>query len=138
MSAFQARALEFSVLVELFADMESVSGNGRSNSTGPCSSVPQAKKKHSKETKRTKQWFLKRAKFGYSELLKELRNNERDHYKNFLIMDGLSFDELLKLVGPHNIKQDAVMRKVMPPADRLSLTLRFRRLGIHSKTSNSY
>ena len=44
-------------------------------------------------------------------------------------MDGLSFDEMLELVGPHIIKQDTVMRKAIPPADRLSLTLRFLATG---------
>ena len=82
-----------------------------------------------KRTKWAKQWFLQRAKFGHSELLKELRNNEPDDYKNFLRMDGLSFDELLELVGPHIIKQDTVMRNAIPPADRLSLTLRFLATG---------
>ena len=37
-----------------------------------------------KQTKWSKQWFLHRAKFGHSELLEELRNNEQDHYENFL------------------------------------------------------
>lgn len=82
-----------------------------------------------KRTKWSKQWFLHRAKFGHSELLKELRNNEPDDYKNFLRMDGDSFDELLELVGPHIRKQDTVMRKAIPPADRLSLTLRFLATG---------
>ncbi|GFO13753.1 hypothetical protein PoB_004025800 [Plakobranchus ocellatus] len=51
-----------------------------------------------KRTKWSKQWFLNRAKFGHSELLKELRNNEPDDYKNFLRMDGDCFNELLEMV----------------------------------------
>ena len=70
------------------------------------------RKRTSKKKTRSKwckQWFLQRAKFGHCELLKELRNNEPDDYKNFLRMDGDSFDELLELVQPHNRKQDTVM-----------------------------
>ncbi|GFR92589.1 hypothetical protein ElyMa_006204100 [Elysia marginata] len=34
-------------------------------------------------TKWAKQWFLNRAKFGHSKLLKELGDNEPDDYKKF-------------------------------------------------------
>ncbi|GFO18251.1 hypothetical protein PoB_004475600 [Plakobranchus ocellatus] len=54
-----------------------------------------------KRTKWSKQWFRNRAKFGHSELLQELRNNEPDDYKNFLRMDGDCFNELLEMVEPH-------------------------------------
>ncbi|GFS09356.1 hypothetical protein ElyMa_006619200 [Elysia marginata] len=56
----------------------------------------------------SKQWFLNRAKFGHSELLKELRDNEPDDYKIFLRMDGDCFNELLEMVEPHNKKGDTV------------------------------
>ncbi|GFR57442.1 hypothetical protein ElyMa_003456700 [Elysia marginata] len=82
-----------------------------------------------KRTKWPKQWFLNRAKFGHIELLKELRDNEPDDYKNFLRMDGDCFNEVLEMVEPHIKKEDTVMRKAIPPVDRLSLTLRFLATG---------
>ncbi|GFS15962.1 hypothetical protein ElyMa_001461300 [Elysia marginata] len=83
-----------------------------------------------KRTKWSKQWFLYRAKFGHRELLKELRDNEPDDYKNFLLMNGDCLNELLEMVEPHIKKEDTVMRKAIPPVDRLSLTLRFSATGI--------
>ncbi|GFS06406.1 hypothetical protein ElyMa_006543400 [Elysia marginata] len=53
-----------------------------------------------KRTKWSRQWFLNRAMFGHSELLKELRDNEPDDHKNFLRMDGDCFNELLEIVEP--------------------------------------
>ena len=61
--------------------------------------------------------------------MKELRNHEPDDYKNFLRVDGGSYDELLELVGLHIRKQDTVMRKAIPPAERLILTFRFLATG---------
>ncbi|GFS16785.1 hypothetical protein ElyMa_001481600 [Elysia marginata] len=50
-----------------------------------------------KRRKWSKDWFLKRETYGHYKLLKELRCNEPEDFRNFLRMDAPSFDELLGL-----------------------------------------
>ena len=44
-------------------------------------------------------------------------------------MDMNTFDELLRLVGPHISYQDTNMRQAISPGERLALTLRFLATG---------
>ena len=73
----------------------------------------------------SKDWFLKRREYGHVNLLRELRANEPDDFRNFLRMDAPSFDELLGLVAPLIRKEDTVMRSSISPSERLSITLRY-------------
>lgn len=50
-------------------------------------------------------------------------------YRNFFRMDDGNFNELLNLVAPIIAKEDTVMRKSIPAAERLALTLRFLATG---------
>lgn len=50
-------------------------------------------------------------------------------------MDTAIFEELLHKVAPLIMKQDTHLRKSIPPADRLSVTLRHLATGIHSLTN---
>ena len=61
-------------------------------------------------------------------------------------MDGDCFHELLEMVEPHIHKDNTIMRKALPPVDRLSLTLRlfflleafnFTTSDCHSQDSNT-
>ena len=79
-----------------------------------------------KRRKWSKEWFLQRGiNYGHVSLLKELRIKEPEDFRNFLRMDGPSFDELLGLVEPLIRKEDTVMRASIPPFVRLSITLRY-------------
>lgn len=48
-----------------------------------------------------KKWLQDRERHSDMKLLKELRQNYPDDFKNYLRMDGNTFDKLLRLVGPH-------------------------------------
>lgn len=77
-------------------------------------------------------WVNKRKTDGcYQKLLKELQSvDEQKHlYRNFFRMDEGNFNELLNLVAPIIAKEDTVMRKSIPAAERLALTLRFLATG---------
>lgn len=87
------------------------------------------RKQPKKKRKWAKNWFQQRAKFGHTMLLEELRDNEPKDYNNFLRMDGVSFNELLELVGPLISKQDTVMRAAISASERLSITLRYLATG---------
>ncbi|XP_031334657.1 uncharacterized protein LOC116164601 [Photinus pyralis] len=50
---------------------------------------------------------------------------EPEDYRNFLRMDGESFDYLLELVRPDIEKKDTNMREAIPASQRLSITLRY-------------
>ena len=68
-----------------------------------------------KRRKWSKEWFLQRGiNYGHASLLKELRIKEPEDFRNFLRMDGPSFDELLGLVEPLIRKEDTVMRASIP------------------------
>ncbi|XP_022903541.2 uncharacterized protein [Onthophagus taurus] len=62
-------------------------------------------------------------------LLRQLRENYPDDYKNYLRMDSTTFDKLLEVVGPKIVKQDTVMRQSTSPEERLTATLRFLATG---------
>lgn len=62
-------------------------------------------------------------------LLRDLRDNNPDDFKNYLRMDTNAFDELLNLMRPHVSKQDTAMRGSIPADERLIATLRFLATG---------
>lgn len=77
-------------------------------------------------------WVNKRETDGCCQkLLKEFQSvDEQKHlYRNFFRMDEANFNELLDLVAPTITKEDTVMRKSIPAAERLALTLRFLATG---------
>jgi hypothetical protein len=58
--------------------------------------------KEEKKTKRktwVKKWRLDRDRYGHTPLLRELRDNDPEDYKNYLRMDN-TFEYLLNLVSP--------------------------------------
>lgn len=77
-----------------------------------------------------KRWIMKRNEFGvYSQLLKELRCQDSQYYKNFIRMDSANFEVVLNKVAPHIEKQDTRMRPAISAGERLALTLRFLATG---------
>lgn len=92
------------------------------------------KDKRRKSNKRrsvwVKEWISKRGNFGvYSQLLRELKSEDSQYYKNFLRMDAADFGILLEKVKPYIEKQDTVMRPSISAGERLALTLRFLAAG---------
>jgi hypothetical protein len=49
--------------------------------------------------------------------------NEPNDYKTFLLLDGPSFDELLKLVTPVYSKRNTNMKEAITPSQHLSIML---------------
>lgn len=72
-----------------------------------------------KRSKWVKTWKLNRKKSSDIVLLRELRQNDPDDFKNYLRMDGEDFDYLLKIAGPMIKKQDTIMRESISPEERL-------------------
>ncbi|KAJ8041187.1 hypothetical protein HOLleu_11928 [Holothuria leucospilota] len=85
--------------------------------------------KRNRRRKWSKKWFLRRNQLGHARLLRELRDDEPDDYRNFLRMDAASYDELLNLVRPIIQKKDTIMREAISANERLSITLRFLATG---------
>lgn len=80
-------------------------------------------------------WIKKRDTEGfYVKLLRELRSNQPQHYRNFVRMSGDDFDFLLNLVTPLIQKQETPMRKPISAGERLALTLRFLATGENFKS----
>ena len=62
-------------------------------------------------------------------LVRELRENYPEDYRNYLRMDCEAFDDLLSLVQNRIKKMDTVMRQSIPAEQRLIATLRFLATG---------
>jgi hypothetical protein len=76
-----------------------------------------------------KEWYKKRNKYTHENLLSDLRLSEPNDFRNFLRLDGSSFDELLKMVTPEIEKRNTTMRDAIPTSQRLSITLRYLATG---------
>ena len=59
----------------------------------------------------------------------ELELGDSASYRNFFIMDVYTFKDLLRLVAPFIMYQNTNMRKAIPAAERLAITLRFLATG---------
>ncbi|XP_049764668.1 uncharacterized protein LOC126093298 [Schistocerca cancellata] len=90
---------------------------------------------HATERRRKKEWtknWIKRRNAGkgvLSMLHKELRIEDRTSFANFIRMDVLVFEELLRMVSPLIQKKDTVMRQAITARERLAVTLRFLATG---------
>lgn len=76
----------------------------------------------------TKNWLLKRARYGHTEMVQELRAYPED-YKSFLRMDEDTYKLLLRTVSPFIEKQNTTMRDSISTHERLMATLRFLATG---------
>ena len=71
-----------------------------------------------------KKWLLRKD-LHHMNLLKVLQEDDPDDFKNYLRMDENTFKYLLSLVKSALTKNDTVMRKAIPPEERLIATLRY-------------
>lgn len=73
-----------------------------------------------------RQWIDRRhLENSANSLINELRNQDVNEFRNFLRMSPIQFDLLLQKVSPIVSKQDTCMRKAIPAATRLIITLRY-------------
>ena len=78
-------------------------------------------------------WLLRRPVLGqYESLMRELRDEDLQSFRNFLRMDPLMFQELLTRIAPRISKKDTWFRKALDPGLKLALCLR------HFATGDSY
>ncbi|GBO99314.1 hypothetical protein EVAR_564_1 [Eumeta japonica] len=75
-------------------------------------------------------WISRREDFGASScLLKEMRQEDPDGYRNHLRMLTEKFDELLGKIVDKITKNDTHMRNAIPATTKLEITLRFLATG---------
>lgn len=77
------------------------------------------KRKKRKQRFWMKEWYKQRPEFSHVKLLRELENNEKDDFFNFLRVDAATYQELLSFVRPIIQKQDTLMRNAITPHERL-------------------
>lgn len=77
-----------------------------------------------------KKWVGRRELYGASSnLLKELRDEDPQAYRNILRIDGYQFDALLLMVDQRVRKRDTKMRMAIPTVTKLKITLRYLATG---------
>ena len=76
-----------------------------------------------------KQWRINRERFGHMPLMRELRENNPEDYRNYLRMDDKTFQVILNLVRPYITKKDTIMRTSISAEERLAVTLRYLATG---------
>ncbi|KAB0803454.1 hypothetical protein PPYR_00424 [Photinus pyralis] len=76
-----------------------------------------------------KKWMVDRNIHGHMPLIKELRENYPDDFKNYLRMDSATFSALLELVSPIISKENTIMRESISAEERLTATLRYLATG---------
>lgn len=84
--------------------------------------------------KKKRRWWVKpwlnnkmRGNIGFPEEL--LQCSDNDSYKNFLRMDEVTFNKLLKKIQHKLEKMDTKLRKCIPTKDKLIVTLRYLATG---------
>ena len=77
----------------------------------------------------TKNWLLQRDQFSHMPLLREIRENNPDDFRNFLRMMDPVFHRLLASLTPYISRQDTCMRQAITPEQRLVATLRYLATG---------
>ncbi|XP_077149254.1 uncharacterized protein LOC143810032 [Ranitomeya variabilis] len=77
----------------------------------------------------TRSWLLKRSTLSHMGLIRELRDNNPQDFRNYLRMSEESFKLILAAVTPLIQKRDTPMRAAVPVDERLAVTLRFLATG---------
>lgn len=91
--------------------------------------ITQQKKKKRNRRMWSKEWLINRDQYSHMVLLRELKDNNPDDYRNYLRMSEETFSELLVMVKPMLHKEDTVMRPSITPEQRLMATLRYLATG---------
>ncbi|KAG8236191.1 hypothetical protein J437_LFUL016287 [Ladona fulva] len=77
-----------------------------------------------------REWILRRDTHGaHNNLLKELKIEDSQQFRNFIRMSATDFEGLLAKVGTKIQKRDSHLRASIPPSERLMVTLRFLATG---------
>ncbi|KAK9708148.1 hypothetical protein QE152_g27378 [Popillia japonica] len=90
--------------------------------------------KNKKKRRWMEGWLKKRNKYTHKNLLNDLRLSESNDFRNFLRLDGTSFDALLQVSTPRISNMNTMTRDAIPPSQRLSITLRYLATGNSLKT----
>ena len=78
-----------------------------------------------------REWPLQRPTLGaYATLVQELSVEDPRSYMAFVRITYNNFMGILERVGPLIKKQDTVMRRAIPPGERLAVTLRYLGSGL--------
>lgn len=77
----------------------------------------------------TKEWLLQKETRSHMPLLMEIRENNLLDYRNFMLLDEATFQELLTLVSPYLQRKDTSIQRAIPAEDKLVVTLRFLATG---------
>ena len=72
------------------------------------------KKNQNKRSKWSRRWLMKCERFSDISLLKELKSEPQD-WCNYMMMDELTYLELLHMITPAIQRQDTNMRKAITP-----------------------
>ncbi|GFU95745.1 DDE Tnp4 domain-containing protein [Trichonephila clavipes] len=79
-----------------------------------------------------RKWLQRRIQLGcYENLMKELALENSESYRRFLRMDVSTFEELVALVSPRIERKNTSMKKAIPAAERIALTLRYLTTAIY-------
>ena len=90
-----------------------------------CCRLPRRKRQYARACW-VRPWICRRPYFGdYTRLVRQIRANDQDAYRNFCRMAPEDFDELLAAVRPALVHQDTNCRRPISPEGRLAVTLRF-------------
>ena len=76
-----------------------------------------------------KSWLQQKDRFSHMQLIKHLKDNNPEDFRNYLRMNDAAFDALLDVVEAYIRKHDTHMRTCIPAKDRLAATLRFLATG---------
>ncbi|GFQ64629.1 protein ALP1-like [Trichonephila clavata] len=83
-------------------------------------------KKHKKRKIWQRKWLQRREQLGcYENLMKGLALEDSEGYRRLLRMDVSTFEELVALVSPSIERANTGMRKAIPAAEKIALTLRY-------------
>ncbi|CAJ0938930.1 unnamed protein product [Ranitomeya imitator] len=77
----------------------------------------------------TRSWLQKRSTLSHMGLIRELRDNNPQDFRNYLRMSEESFKIILSAVTPLIQRCDTPMRAAVPVEERLAVTLRFLATG---------
>ena len=104
-----------------FAQVRAVYGLG----SGVCQYSRALARNRGRRSSWAKNWLRQRDRLSHMPLLREIRENNPDDYRNFLRMTDPVFHRLLDLLSPYITRQDTVMRLAITAEQRLIATLRY-------------
>jgi len=75
-------------------------------------------------------WIRERAiKGAYSSLMHDSASTDPDSFSNYMRMDIAAFEDLLATIESRIVHSDTVMRRSIPPRERLCVAIRYLATG---------